>query len=41
LPVEVDANGAKADIENGTLIVTLPKLEPAKPKTIKLKPRLK
>ncbi len=41
LPVEIDADKAKADLEHGTLVITLPKVEPAKPKTIKLKPRLK
>lgn len=41
LPVEVSPGGAKADIEHGTLIVTLPKLEPVKPKTVKIKPHQK
>lgn len=41
LPVEIDADNAKADLEHGTLTIVLPKAEPAKPKTIKLKPRLK
>lgn len=41
LPVEIDPQKAKADIEHGTLVISLPKAEPAKPKTIKIKPRLK
>jgi len=41
LPVEIDVSNAKADMEHGTLVISLPKVEPTKPKTIKLKPRLK
>jgi len=38
LPVEINPQKAKADLEHGTLIITLLKVEPAKPKTIKIKP---
>ena len=41
LPMEIDTSKAIADLEHGTLVITLPKAEPTKPKTIKLKPRLK
>ncbi len=37
LPVNVVADKAKADFENGILIITLPKAEEAKPKTITIK----
>ncbi len=39
LPVDVQTEKAKADFENGVLIVTLPKSEAVKPKTISIKPR--
>jgi len=38
LPVDVRGDKASADIVDGTLVVKLPKAEPEKPKTIKLKP---
>jgi len=38
LPVDVKGDKASADIVDGTLVVKLPKAEPEKPKTIKLKP---
>lgn len=41
LPMEVDTQKSHADLVDGTLVITLPKLEPTKPKTVKLKPRLK
>ena len=34
LPVEVDANAVKAEYKHGILMVTLPKVEAAKPKQI-------
>ena len=37
LPTEVVADKAKAEFENGILIVTLPKAEEVKPKTITVK----
>jgi len=37
LPVEVVADKAKADFENGILTVTLPKAEEVRPKTIAIK----
>lgn len=37
LPTEVVADQAKAEFENGILIVTLPKAEEVKPKTITVK----
>ena len=37
LPTAVKADKAKADFENGVLIVTLPKAEEVKPKTIAVK----
>jgi len=37
LPVQVDANKAKAEYENGVLTLTLPKAEAVKPKVIKVK----
>ena len=37
LPVEVNADKAKAEYENGILSLTLPKVEAARPKTIKVK----
>jgi HSP20 family protein len=37
LPTEVQTDKAKADFENGILIITLPKAETVKPKTINIK----
>jgi HSP20 family protein len=37
LPTEVTADRASADFENGVLIITLPKAEEVKPKTISIK----
>ena len=37
LPCEVDSEKVTAEFENGVLIITLPKIEEAKPKTIKAK----
>ncbi len=37
LPVQVDADKAKAEYENGILTLTLPKAEEVKPKVIKVK----
>jgi len=37
LPVEVDVEKAKAEFENGVLILTLPKVEAAKPKRLEVK----
>ncbi len=37
LPTDVVADKAKAEFENGVLIVTLPKAEEVKPKTISIK----
>jgi HSP20 family protein len=39
LPTQVVADKAKAEFENGILIVTLPKAEEVKPKTITVKAR--
>ena len=36
LPSEVDADGVEASIENGILALTLPKIEAARPKKIKV-----
>lgn len=41
LPVKVDPQKANAELEHGTLVVTLPKKEPQAAKTIKIKPKLK
>jgi len=38
LPVEVNPDAAKAKIEHGTLVVTLPKKEPEAAKSVKIKP---
>jgi HSP20 family protein len=37
LPIQVVADKAKADFENGVLTITLPKAEEVKPKTISIK----
>jgi len=37
LPVEVDANQVNAALNNGVLLITLPKSEAAKPKKVKVK----
>ncbi len=37
LPADIQADKAKADFENGVLIITMPKSEIAKPKTISIK----
>ncbi len=37
LPVEVDANRVEAALNNGVLLVTLPKSEAAKPKKVQVK----
>ena len=37
LPVEVDAEKAKAELEHGVLKLSLPKAETVKPKTIQVK----
>ncbi|NPA91289.1 MAG: Hsp20/alpha crystallin family protein [Chloroflexi bacterium] len=37
LPVEVDVDKAKAEFENGILILHLPKVEAAKPKRLEIK----
>jgi len=37
LPIQVDADKAKAEYENGILTLTLPKAEAVKPKVIKVK----
>ena len=37
LPTEVKADKAKAEFENGVLVVTLPKAEEVKPKTVTVK----
>ena len=37
LPVQVDANGASAEVENGILKLSIPKAEAIKPKTISIK----
>ena len=37
LPVEVDAEKAKAEMEHGVLTLSLPKAETVKPKTIRVK----
>ncbi len=37
LPVDVDADKAKAEFENGILILHLPKVEAAKPKRLEIK----
>jgi len=36
LPIEIEADKAKADFENGMLTLTLPKAEVVKPKQIKI-----
>jgi HSP20 family protein len=36
LPVEVDANKVRATLQNGVLLITLPKTEHAKPKKIQV-----
>jgi HSP20 family protein len=36
LPTEIDAKKAKADFEDGVLVLTLPKSETARPKSIKV-----
>jgi HSP20 family protein len=41
LPVQVKADKADADFENGVLTLTLPKAEEAKPKTVKVKAKKK
>ncbi len=41
LPVKVEGDKAIADYENGVLKITLPKAEEAKPKTIKVKAKMK
>jgi HSP20 family protein len=37
LPTDVEAGKAKAEFENGVLVITLPKAEEVKPKTISIK----
>lgn len=37
LPVEIDASKAKASFKNGVLVITLPRLEEAKAKEVKVK----
>jgi len=37
LNIPVDANGAEASFEHGVLVLTIPKAEEAKPRTIKVK----
>jgi HSP20 family protein len=39
LPVEVEADKAQAEFENGVLTLTLPKAEVVKPKQIKIAPK--
>jgi HSP20 family protein len=39
LPTPVQTEKAKAEFENGILIVTIPKAEQARPKTITIKPK--
>lgn len=41
LPVQVRADKAEANFDNGVLTLTLPKAEEAKPKTVKVKARKK
>lgn len=41
LPVRVKADKAEADFDNGVLILTLPKAEESKPKTVKIKAKKK
>jgi HSP20 family protein len=37
LPIDVQTDKAKADLENGVLTIVLPKVETVKPKTINIK----
>ncbi len=41
LPAELNADKADASIENGVLILTIPKMEKAKPEAIKVKQEVK
>lgn len=41
LPVQVKADKAEADFENGVLTLTLPKAEAVKPRTVKVKAKRK
>ncbi len=41
LPAEVKAESAKAELKNGTLKITIPKVEAKKPKVVKVKPTKK
>ena len=41
LPVKIDPQKANAELEHGTLTISLPKKDPETPKTVKIQPKLK